>query len=446
VFVGGLPKYCLDYLKTEARALEGSTLVVGCSGSYGIERALAGVRLAGVFSNDISLYSCALGWWLSGEVVSVKVSAEAPPWVSDAWGDGARAFACLDVLTEALPFEKQANAHQRRMWSQYARHFAQMVEEREKSLDQWPKRLVTRFWAGDVFDHFEAHDTQQSVFVCFAPTYGDNYARMYARLEAMFEWAAPPYVPLDSDRRAELLHWMAQRRFLWFDDRVLDGMKPIMIFRRGAMHDIYLYGNALQHQAYIDPPRARQKQKLLLASDDLELTERTRIEVVEISVTELATYKDMFLNKNIDHKPGSWGFAVTADGLAIGFFEYSPGQAFGAKDEVYLQSDFPVAGTKYARLSKLIVTIATCGTVCKILERKRELRTRTVVTTAFTDKPISMKYRGVLKVTKRGEKNGKKYINYETQFRNDTPQEVFLQWILRNSQKSSSNSTSNSEM
>jgi hypothetical protein len=69
------------------------------------------------------------------------------------------------------------------------------------------------------------------------------------------------------------------------------------------------------------------------------------------------------------------------------------------------------------------------------LERTNLLRTCGVLTTARTEKPVSMKYRGPMKLLKRGEKDGEKYLNYIALWpqsgQTATEQEAYREWWKR---------------
>lgn len=130
---------------------------------------------------------------------------------------------------------------------------------------------------------------------------------------------------------------------------------------------------------------------------------------------------------------GKWAFVVMIDGAAVGFLEFdnSKSAKFGDRYGIYMMADFPVPHTTYRRLSKLLVMLAVSGETRQALERLQEYRMTSLRTTAFTDKPISMKYRGVLEVAKRGEKNGQRFINYEGKFNSKTWRETLREWLKK---------------
>jgi hypothetical protein len=61
------------------------------------------------------------------------------------------------------------------------------------------------------------------------------------------------------------------------------------------------------------------------------------------------------------------------------------------------------------------------------MEVKLVQRIESVVTTAFTDKPVSMKYRGIFEII--GRSPG--MINYASKVRRTTPDGVYVEWFQR---------------
>ena len=444
MFVGAVNRTLLAHLQANASAFSGKRVVVGCSGSFGVELALqeAGAQVASIHSNDVSLYSGALGAFFSNGTLSAQPRADAPEWLKFVWGPGARSVAVLEMLLEMLPFEKQKNAHQRRMWQGYLHHLAHMVEEVEERAGALPGG-VTSYFAGDVGEHFRAQDGSDAVFLCFAPTYAGGYEKMYKRLHELFDWTPPQYGMLDEAARDGLLAWLADgRRYFWYDDRKLPGMSPLIVQERGSMRTIYIYANALEKPAYYGPYIKRHNLPLPLANENTVLTPGARVELLPIKTSDLADYKDQFLAKGIDHSPGMWAFAVTVGDAVVGFIEFTRSKFGGSS--VYVNSDFAVPNTRYARLSKLMVMLLVSKDVHAFLERKLLMRVTGVMTTAFTERPVSMKYRGVLELVKRGVKkeDGRHFLNYEGTFTDKSAQEVYAEWLNKYGSKQVSKQTS----
>jgi hypothetical protein len=95
---------------------------------------------------------------------------------------------------------------------------------------------------------------------------------------------------------------------------------------------------------------------------------------------------------------------VLVDGKLVGSFAFSSGgRDYGGISEIYLMSDFPVAPTDYPRLSKLVLYAALSHESKLLAERITRHRVRTIYTTAFSNKPVSMKYRNLFHIVNRKE-------------------------------------------
>ncbi|MDO8281999.1 MAG: hypothetical protein Q7U10_05160 [Thermodesulfovibrionia bacterium] len=78
-------------------------------------------------------------------------------------------------------------------------------------------------------------------------------------------------------------------------------------------------------------------------------------------------------------------------------------------NSIYMLSDFIVL-SKYKLLSKLLLMVSKCHEVQKLLQEKYIRRVDTIITTAFIKQSVSMKYRGLYELHKRGDG----FLNYKT--------------------------------
>ena len=111
-------------------------------------------------------------------------------------------------------------------------------------------------------------------------------------------------------------------------------------------------------------------------------------------------YRDVYLSKGVGiPADGEAPFAVAVDGKVFGFLIFARMQGRG---DVYLLADFVVNSTRYRRLAKLLLLVIQTREMRRMMEEKFLLenspRARTMV---FTDKPVSMKYRGLFKLARR---------------------------------------------
>jgi hypothetical protein len=310
------------------------------------------------------------------------------------------------VLLDMLEFEKRNNPHRVRMWGLYEQDFPELVNQTMGRLATADAQMkVSSFYEGDVFAHFERFgDDKDAVFCCYAPTYKGGYERLYKKLDKIVRWNKPSYGLLDDAGRDKLLAWMSERRFLWYDDRLIEGMEPVMEQRSGIRKTVYLYSNTIAKPVFFQERSSKGLPPFPLAGSDFEITSGSKITLSRIKTSDLLEFKDAFLGKNVNFgtRGGYWAFCVFIDGKVVGFIEYMVSSASPPKI-IFLMADFPVSGTKYKRLSKLIIMLAVSGETKRALERIRLQRHEGLTTAVFSDKPISMKYRGVLTLDSRGK-------------------------------------------
>jgi hypothetical protein len=238
---------------------------------------------------------------------------------------------------------------------------------------------------------------------------------------------------LSKERKAALLAWVTARKYIWLTDEALPDMPVVMHQQSGRAKTVFVYSNLIHDPALLLPKPLGGLPNWKLANSDTVLTAKTRIRLQKIKTSDLAKFKNAFLAKRVLFAPGMWAFAVLADEDIIGFMEFTRSK-FGGND-MYIQCDMPVPGTKYKRLSKLIAMLLITKDTKAILEKLNLGRISGVYTTAFTlnNNPISMKYRGVLEVAKRGKTpQGEAFVNYAAPFSPMSLKGTYNTWLQKN--------------
>lgn len=432
MFIGAINSQVRAFLAQMAPSLSGMACVVGCSGNFTSEAILTKYSKASdIYSNDVSLYSSLAAAFLTGKPfrLALKPDSESVAWLGDYLTSNQSALAALMVLMDMLPFERQDSPFKRRMWSAHRDAFGKLHEATMTRLSKVDIR-VTDYFAGDVFEHFKAHDAPESVYMCYAPTYKGGYERIYKRLKQLFDWDEPSYPMLDEAARDNLINWVSQRNYVWYDDRIIPQLKLKMVQQSGRQKTVYIYSNLNAKAVYVTDHTAAGLPRLPLAGQDTVFESGARVHLLPMKTSDLARFKNAYLGKNILFGAGTWAFSVWINGQVVGFLEFSKGKY--QVNELYLQADFPVDGTRYPRLSKLLPMLAMSGSTRQVMERINMLRLSHIFTTAFTNKPVSMKYRGVFELVKRGQdKSGKAFLNYRAQFNSLTWTEVYEEWLVR---------------
>jgi hypothetical protein len=213
MFVGSINADLRSTLARLAPAWRGLPAYVGCSGNFTVERILAAQGLSDLHGNDVSLYSCALGAYLSGRPFRVEVQDGDLAWLSDWLQPGLPTLATLLLCTSALDFHGRDHPYHRRMWNAYLRRWPDLHAKTLANLEKGLAGLPLRgFYAGDVVDFLD-NAPQDSLVISFPPTYKGGYERLYEKLQAAFAWDEPTYELFTTERFQSLLERMTAKRF-----------------------------------------------------------------------------------------------------------------------------------------------------------------------------------------------------------------------------------------
>lgn len=122
-FVGSINQELRSIISELCGSWKGLPIYVGCSGNFTVERVLSANGLTNVHSNDVSLYSCALGKHLVGEPFEVAVKDMEFEWLEPYLEDSVSTIAALMVLLQMLPFYGARNPYYERMWNAHMAKF-----------------------------------------------------------------------------------------------------------------------------------------------------------------------------------------------------------------------------------------------------------------------------------------------------------------------------------
>ena len=140
-------------------------------------------------------------------------------------------------------------------------------------------------------------------------------------------------------------------------------------------------------------------------------------------------YKHLFMAAKVNYSlGGDSALAFLTNGKAFGFAVFSAGLGTVDENEIlFLHTDF-VVNSKIERLSKLLLYLLRSKEVQRVISRSYVHRYSGLQTTVYTDKPVSMKYRGPWK--KIGVNEGGK-LRYVAQFTDHSMKECYELWKSR---------------
>jgi hypothetical protein len=405
MFQGTIPGPMRAIVRETAGSWPRGPVYVPCCGNFTIERSLAGMGFA-LHSSDVSIYTTAIGRWLTGQPVGIRLrdeSTEQLHWLADSLDDGAGTVATMMLGTRFLASVDREGLWHQRVVRSYRDQWQAKHAETVERLSHADVALAS-YAVEDVRTWLQKVPSDAPV-CSFPPFYGKGYEKLYEPLNRHFTWDAPEYEPLSDADVVDVLGAITDRRY-WLTASNHD-VPELYRYRRGVVKatpraaPFYVYASdaptrIVAPRQAIDPvtaPRLRGGETL-----------QGPLSLALLKPGQFNALRSRYLNPRI--APGAANLAVAVKdgpGRVLGVFAMAPSSY--TPDEAYLLSDFAVAPTDYPRLSKLIVLAATSAEARLLCQRAFSRRIRAVSTTAFSNNPVSMKYRGLLKLTKRGPSN-----------------------------------------
>jgi hypothetical protein len=230
-----------------------------------------------------------------------------------------------------------------------------------------------------------------------------GYERLYKKLDAAFAWEEPEYQLFTEERFQELIEIMRTKSaWMLSRDAAVPALKEhqIALVQTGMRsRPVHIYAN--QPLARLTQPHQRLDE---VPWPRLPAEPRPPLAIVPIGQGQLNTLRSEYLSVAITPGQSDKAWAVLAHGELIGAAAFAnPNQgASGAWCSVYLMTDFAVTSA-VPRLSKLVLAAMLSTEMQTLLCERYCRRIETIGTTAFTPKPVSMKYRGLFELHSRKE-------------------------------------------
>ena len=426
-FVGSINAETRKWLGNNGPAFDGRQVYVGCSGNFTVEQLISRYApKARIWGNDVSLYSGALGAYLADQPFNLTVREEDYKWLEAFMEDGEGKAATVMVLLEALKYEKANNLFKARHWAHYCKNFSQFHQSTVEKLRERKQGVrLQGYTSKDIFDLLD-EIPKDGVVIAFLPTYAGGYERMFKRLGEIFAWDEPSYEMIDEERKKRTIMKMMERDYLYLDDRQYPGLPMVAVVRKARMKPVYIYSNmAALRLAILKQQRRSQFMPFARLSDQDEITPGSKLTIAPTTNAIVNYFRDVYLSKGVGiPADGEAPFAVAVDGKVFGFLIFARMQGRG---DVYLLADFVVDSTRYSRLAKLLLLVIQSKEIRRMMEEHLLDELPTCRTMVFTDKPVSMKYRGLFKLARRDP--GK--LVYETDLGIRRLEEVIPLWLKK---------------
>lgn len=442
-FIGSLPTEVRRVFATWAPRIAHPVINV-CAGNFTIPSVLRSAGYAGpITACDVSLYTSALGAYLTDRPIAVRLRPDAPAHLAELMRlespiDTAASVALLLDLGRVWQMK---NPFQARQVEHYRRSWPALMERTRAKLAAYKAHLAgVGYQARDGFEVLQEAAPEHTVITA-PPTYKAGYERLEKVLQAVLEWDPPPFrVMVDKDLDIyRLIAKFADYAVVLYKDMpevcailgpptaVLQGKSTLRIITRAERPRIVLRQTV--KSAPVGP----------FLPPSFRPTGRERLGLARISTAQSLRMNELFLSSRVDSFAGgvNESLAFLLDGRIFGkadfarsTFQWKLEGAAAPPPMIYLMSDLAVP-SEAPRLSKLVLLCLLSSEVKQLLDRHFAEDFAYVGTTAFSAHPSSQKYRGVFKLHKRIADPGGFRLNYCARFAGHTLQEALRIWTRK---------------
>nr|DAX86174.1 MAG TPA: hypothetical protein [Caudoviricetes sp.] len=430
MFIGSLPKKVIQQAMSHIDLNNWRGVHVCCSGSFKIEQAIRSVNTTiPIHSNDVSLISSIVGYAKTGYEIVFNFKNDLD-YLNKYLSTDAETQLALIAYAMQLGKYKSDNQYCNARRDFLEREIEAIIQSNKERAKKYLEQVsISSFFCGDFIQHIEAAKDSGSGVMVFAPTYKGGYERLYKVINDNVDWASEPsYEIYDPKQTHDIIERLydENRNFIFFVDQQYDDIKPTMVYE-GSNKPIFAYTNSRKSSIRRDSNRARAFK--YTAIDTNLIGEKSKVTAVVATSETMNFLKDIYLAKGIKHKNGMFNVLFYVDGMLAGGAIYSLPQ-FGDKlRQIYILSDFSLSRRR--KLSKLIAMLATSKQIIDYINKKYFINIERVLTTAFTKKPVSMKYRGIFRLD--AKKDG--FLNYSSEVRDKTLDEIYGEWFKKYGQK-----------
>lgn len=442
MFFGTIPKPALDISAKIIKSWDCRSIHVGCSGNFTFERMFSAEKMPfDIHSNDVSLYSGLIGHIAAGKPFPVSVSHDYMGefgWLLDYMNTPTETLATVMIAMRMLEGYGKSNLYYDRMQRAYLDQWGAMHAQQVEKLESLKDIQIKDFYYGDVIDFMDVMP-EDAGFVSFPPFWTGGYEKLYKRIHEVFEFPKADYKLFDKERKSLMLDKMREKKeWLMAVDFEVAELAPYMVGRARSTarsKEVFIYSS--KNNKVLVKPHLQTKPyfgEKLKAGE--EIGDKITFEVLEPQ--QFQAIKTQYLDIKIAPASVNKAIGVRVDDRLIGCFAVTDSSIPTTYANLeppygYLLSDFSISGTSYKHLSKLVLYAILSHEAKGLIERLMNKRVTSVVTTIFTNRPKSMKYRGLFEqISKKEGKPGvdahKFILNYGARLGQWSLDEALKEW------------------
>lgn len=404
---------------------------IGCSGAFTFEKLLSKYgNVSEIHSNDVSLYSLAIANLVLGKDFQLYCKDERLRSIFSEWKDSRfKKFIEIEYAFIFKNYEKRNTLYHEYMLKSF-------IEENKSFYERCVKKYennqafgfnIDSFTFGDYIQFLDNRPTN-SYFAVFPPTYKGRYENTFKVLDDTFEYKRAEFNTWDPAKSEEIFFHLLNTGYgCIYADRKISGLDCFLkcqIQQKNLnQREVYLYSNLDVEKRCI---RHLTSKKIKTPSViPFEKTEISNIGIAKCKAEIVEFYRDKFLSKKVTAKSDVSGYCLSflADGKVFGFAVFVDPIQDGDSFYVDMRCDFCI-DSSVNRISKLLLYLVKSREVKRLLSAFFVKDIYGIQTTVFTEKPCSMKYRGLFKKICRN----KEKLIYRTKFDDLSIDEEFEQW------------------
>lgn len=428
MFSGALNPDMRSQLQSLVSEFADLPVYVGCSGNFTIERLLSKNAITNITSNDVSLYSSAIGNRLTNRKLNIGLKDENFAWLEPYLADADAQIATLLLCSEYFKFVYSDLPYYQRQAAAYREQFDALHKKTVLRVkDRLSDITLKRYVCGDVIDYAQAAPPQ-SAFLSYPPTIKGGYERLYKKFSEIFEWDEPRYNIFDDESLSKLFSIVTEKqKWLIWSDKDLPQYEDFVIaeFQPAVNTNPFVaYSNINTRCRVTKPQRAYDPVPLERATDVLT----GNIKLLRLTSPQLNTLRSVYMSRAV-----AWTatpdiiIGVCDNDKLFGVLAFKQvGPHYREFADLYMVTDFCIAPSIYKRLSKLILCVALSKEIKQIAEAEFQYPIKKIFTTVFTEKAVSMKYRGLFELFNRKEDGSA--VNYVADAGRWTLKEAFKYW------------------
>ena len=403
-------------------------VLLPCAGNFTVGAALRSGGFQGRITGcDITLYTSALGAYLSGTALEVREREDCPDHLRGFLdcSDPAHLAASVSIMLDLRQVWQCKNVWHRRVLKNYRRNWPVLMDKTLSKLAVYRAHLGQgtgfAYAPQDAAAFLREHDPDHAVFIA-PPTFGSrDYINQERMLTAAATWNAPEYQEISFQDVVIYEQITAFRQWMIIMERPLPEVEkilgdPVAVVHKGRKSITYAYAGHSRRRVVTRGYLSSSSPGPIFPGDKF-LTGEEEPGIVLLDKKQTVRMNELFMSVRVDYflADVALSLGLCLDRRIIGKLDFTLTKHEWALPEpghqIYQRSDLAVPSVE-PRLAKLVLMMCQSHEVKQLIDATFKDDVRYAVTTAFSKNPVSMKYRGVYKLHKRLEDAGGYRLNY----------------------------------